>query len=182
MSISKKYLDALKSVDGWCTVSDWAIQVGKSFPDILEKAEQEAKNQKSDTNGLRELAARISSNISRGAYSEHIEIDESERPRKVRFLNDSEVIERVNKDIEDDLAPITRTQKIKQDEEKLTTKDKYRIQEFEHICSQLRSFFNLDFEFEHAKAILNKKDPGNHHPDNIQILLKSHNRMKSSKN
>ena len=42
--------------------------------------------------------------------------------------------------------------------------------------------FYLDFELEHAKALLNDKDPGLHHPDNIQVLLKSHNRMKSSDN
>ena len=77
---------------------------------------------------------------------------------------------------------MTRYQKIKQDETNLSTKEKYRLAEFETIISQLRSFFNLDFEFEHAQAILNPINPGKHHPDNIQLLLKSHNRMKSSNN
>jgi hypothetical protein len=182
MSISKKYLEALKTIEGWTTVSDWAIKVGDLYPDILEKANKEAENQKTDTTGIRELAARISSNISRGAYAGHLEIDESERPRKIRFLNEQEADLLVNKEMEDDLAPLTRSQKIKQAESNFTTKEKYRMTEFETIISQLRSFFNLDFELEHAKAILNPSDPGLHHPDNIQLLLKSHNRMKSSKN
>lgn len=182
MSITKKYLDALKTIEGWTTVSDWAIKVGELYPDILDKANKEAENQKNDTTGIRELAARISSNISRGAYAGKLEIDESERPRKIRFLSEQEADILVNKEMEDDLAPLTRSQKIKQDELSFTTKDKYRMTEFETIISQLRSFFNLDFELEHAKAIFNPTDPGSHHPDNIQLLLKSHNRMKSSSN
>ena len=182
MSITKKYLDALKTIEGWTTVSDWAIKVGELYPDILDKANKEAENQKNDTTGIRELAARISSNISRGAYAGKLEIDESERPRKIRFLSEQEADILVNKEMEDDLAPLTRSQRIKQDESAFTTKDKYRMTEFETIISQLRSFFNLDFELEHAKAILNPTDPGSHHPDNIQLLLKSHNRMKSSSN
>ncbi|POB13848.1 HNH endonuclease [Halobacteriovorax sp. DA5] len=182
MSISKKYLDTLNTIEGWTTVSEWAIRVGELHPEILEKANKEAENQKNETTGLREIAARISSNISRGAYSGHIEIDDSERPRKVRFLTESEANVLLDRELEDDLAPLTRAQKIKHDESLLTTKDKYRLQEFENISSQLRSFFNLDFELEHAKALLNKEDPGQHHPDNIQLLLKSHNRMKSSSN
>jgi hypothetical protein len=34
------------------------------------------------TTGLREIAARVSSNISRGAYAGRIEIDDTERPSR----------------------------------------------------------------------------------------------------
>lgn len=40
----------------------------------------------------------------------------------------------------------------------------------------------MDFELEHANAILNPKEPGRHHPDNLQILLSSHNRFKNKSN
>lgn len=182
ISISQKYLDALKAIDGWTTVSEWAVKVGEVFPDVLEKANRDAQGQKNETTGLREIAARISSNISRGAYIGLIEIDESERPRKVRVLTEIESENYEQKEMEDDLAPITRGQRIKADEDKLSVKEMYRITEMANIIDQLRSFFSLDFEFEHAKAILNPTDPGKHHPDNIQLLLKSHNRIKGKNN
>lgn len=181
-SITQLYLEVLKTIDGWATVSEWAIKVGELHPDILEKANREAKAQKNETTGLRELAARISSSISRGAYLGQIEVDESERPRKIRILSDSDARNYEEKELEDDLAPISRNQKIRADFDRLSVKDKYRISELESIIEQLRHFFNLDFEFEHAMALLNPTSPGSHHPDNIQLLLKSHNRMKSKFN
>lgn len=56
------------------------------------------------------------------------------------------------------------------------------MNEIEEIVKQLNRFFGTDFEFEHAHALLNPIEPGNHHPDNIQILTKNHNRTKSKKN
>jgi hypothetical protein len=181
-NISQKYLESIKMLNSWATVSEWAVKVAELYPAILEKADKEALAQKNDTTGLREITARISSNISKGTYIGKIEIDESERPRRVRYITESEARSHEEQELEEDLAPITRAQKIRTDEATLSTKDKYRLTEFETITSQLRTIFNLDFELEHAKALLNPEDAGHHHPDNIQILLKSHNRLKSNKN
>lgn len=181
-STSEKYLDALRAIEGWTTVSEWAIKVGEMFPDILEKANEEARNHKRPSTGIREIAARISSAVSTGRFTGKIEVDESERPKQVRILSAEDASSYMEKELEADLEPLTRAQKIKTDEASLNTKDKYRLAEFEAIIAQLKSFFNLDFEFEHAKAILNSSDPGHHHPDNIQILLKSHNRLKGNAN
>ena len=81
MKIKDKYLEALKSIGDWALVSEWAIQVGEMYPEILEKAEAQAANQATDTTGLREIGARISSSIAGGGYAGQIEIDASERPR-----------------------------------------------------------------------------------------------------
>jgi len=180
--ISERYLDALRKINGWTTVSDWAIKVGDLYPELLEKANLEAKGHKRPTTGIREIAARISSWVSTDGFAGKIEVDESERPKRVRILSDEEAYHYQEKSLESDLEPLSRAQKIKSDEATLNTKEKYRLAEFEAIINQLKSFFNLDFEFEHAKAILNPKDPGRHHPDNVQILLKSHNRLKGSAN
>jgi hypothetical protein len=40
----------------------------------------------------------------------------------------------------------------------------------------------MDFQSEHAQAILNPESPGKHHPDNIQIMLGHHNRLKNNSN
>jgi len=52
MKVSEKYLEALKAVDDWGIVSEWAKKVGKLFPDILEKAEADAKGQAQETTGF----------------------------------------------------------------------------------------------------------------------------------
>lgn len=181
-SMNEKYLEALRQINGWTTVSNWAIKFGEIFPELLAKAHKEAENHKRPSTGIREIAARISSYVSTGFWSGKIEVDESERPKRIRILSAEDASHYVEREIEDDLEPLSRAQKIKSDEASLTTKDKYRLVEYEAIIDQLKSFFNLDFELEHAKALLNTNDPGRHHPDNVQILLKSHNRSKSSSN
>ncbi len=181
-SMTEIYLDALKAINGWATVSEWATKVGELYPDVLEKAEKEARAYATPSTGLREIAARISSAISRNAYQGQVELDERERPRKIRILTEAEAKAHEEKELEEDLAPITRGQKIKSDFEKLSVKEKYRADEFYAIVDQLRAYFNLTFEVDHAKALQNKTSPGQHHPDNLQILLKAHNGMKNNEN
>ena len=112
-SMTEIYLDALKIINGWATVSEWAEKVGEVYPEVLEKAEKEAMAHANPSTGLREIAARISSAISRSAYQGLIELDESERPRKVRSISEAEAKNHEEKELEEDLAPITRNQKIK---------------------------------------------------------------------
>ncbi len=180
--VSEKYLEALRQINDWTTVSDWAIKVGDMHPDLLEKANNEAKNHKRPSTGIREIAARISSWVSTDGFAGKIEVDESERPKRVRILSEERARHYQEDSLESDLEPLTRSQKIKTAEAQFGTKEQYRMAEFQTIIGQLKSLFNLDFEFEHAKAILNPTDPGHHHPDNIQILLKSHNRLKGNTN
>ncbi|WP_338636539.1 hypothetical protein [Spirobacillus cienkowskii] len=180
--ISEKYIEALRMMNNWATVSEWALKVAEVFPEILKKADQEAKKHKKPSTGIREIAARISSAVVSGRYAGKIEIDESERPKRVKIIAETDKDSYFKRELEADLEPFTRAQKIKSDEAQLGTKEKYRMAEFEAIIFQLKNFFNLDFECEHAKAILNPNSPGKHHPNNIQILLKSHNRLKGNSN
>ena len=54
-NISDKYLDALKLISTWVTVSEWTIKFCEIYPELLEKANKEAANQKNETTGLREM-------------------------------------------------------------------------------------------------------------------------------
>jgi len=182
LKLTEKYLEALKTVDDWAIVSDWAIKIGESYPDILAKAEQDASNQANDTTGLREIAARVSSNISRGAYAGRIEIDDTERPRKIRFIPESEQAAHLEQEIDEDLAPLKRNEIIKLATREFGTHENYRVAEFEAVARQLKSYFGLNFEVDHAQALLNKEASGQHHPDNLQLLLKDHNGKKNNKN
>ncbi len=181
-SINEKYLSVLREIGDWTTVYDWAVKVGERHPDLLEKANHDAKGHRTATTGIREIAARISSWVSTGGWGSLVEVDSSERPRRVRLRSAEAAENYANQEAEEDLEPVTRGQKIRTDEERLGTKDRYRIAELEAIIGQLRSFFGLDFELDHAKALLNPTDPGSHHPDNLQLLLKTHNRTKGNEN
>ena len=41
MKINEIYIEALKTLNDYVTVSEWAQKVGELYPDILEKAEKE---------------------------------------------------------------------------------------------------------------------------------------------
>ncbi|GHW53992.1 TPA: HNH endonuclease [Vibrio cholerae] len=181
-SINEKYLHALSLTNDWLTVSEWAMKVADTYPELLENAEKQAANQKNDTTGLREIAARLSSRLSSGSFGASVEVDASERPKKVRFLSADEQKEHEAQEVEEDLAPLRRIDIIKRDSEQLSLAEQYRIDEFEAISRQLKTYFGLDFEVDHASALLNPKTPGKHHPDNLQLLLKTHNGKKNASN
>lgn len=181
-SFRAKYLEALKTFDDWVIVSEWAQRFGELHPDLLEKAEREAQNQANDTTGLREIAARISSVISNGAYENQIEIDTSERPRKVRFIPEAGREAHDAQEIEEDVAPLRRDEIIKEAMLGMSTHDKYRISEFDDIAKKLKGYFGLSFEVDHANALLSRSDAGKHHPDNFQLILKAHNSKKNNDN
>ncbi len=179
-TIRDKYLEALKMIGGWAIVSEWAIKFGEMYPELLAKAHQEALKQKKPSTGLREIAARMSSAISTGAFEGKVEVDESERPRKVRYLSEVEAQEYLDKEVENDTEPLSRAERIQEDERLLTQTDHYRITEFYSIADDLKKIFRLDFEVDHSLAILGGEEQGKHHPDNLQLLTKAHNGRKNN--
>lgn len=181
MKIVEKYLEAIKTFTDYVTISDWAIRFSEIYPDELEKANKQATNQKNDTTGLREIAARISSNISSGKWAKELSIDDSERPRKVKFISKEELEEQTDKEIEEDIEPLRRQDIINNASNQLELFELYRITEFENIQKAFKQFFGLDFEIDHAEALLNKEKQGEHHPSNLQLLLKYHNGKKNKK-
>lgn len=180
MKIHEKYTEALKTFSDFATVHEWAQRVGELYPNLLEKAEKEAQAQKQDTTGLREIAARISSRLSSGNFNNVI-IDDNERPRKVKYLTKEEQQSNQEKELNEDIEPITRFEIINQAKDKLKIQEIYRFDEFKNIQKAFKDFFGLDFDLDHAQALLNPEIRGSHHPDNIQLLLKYHNGKKSNK-
>ena len=179
MKITEKYLEALKTFTDYVTVSEWAQRFSEMFPDELQKANEQAANQKHDTTGLREIAARISSRLSTGGYSKEVLIDDSERPRKVKYITKDELIEQEQIEIDEDIEPLRRQEIINNATNQLEIFALYRITEFENIQKAFKQFFGLDFEIDHAEALLNSEKQGEHHPSNLQLLLKYHNGKKN---
>lgn len=147
-------------------------------PDLLDKAHKEAIAQERPSTGLRELAARMSSMIASSRFDDCIYVNRSERPMKIKYIS---VTDRQEIETEEN-EEITREEMIQSDINKLSIQELYRIEEMENIIKQLKQYFCLDFELDHAKAIRNKEDPEKHHPNNLQLLLKIHNNRKSHKN
>ena len=187
MSMKLKYLKSLETLDGYVIVSVWADTFGKMFPKDLEKANEEAERQnaKKDNNfttGIREIAARISSYIHKGSFGDKIDVDNSEKPRRVRYIHDNVRDDIQKRTIEEDIEPLRRDEIVRNAKNTLETKQLYRLSQFEQITKELNRWFGTRFEVEHSKALLNREEKGTHHPDNIQILLKSHNGKKSNNN
>ena len=181
MTKTQKYLNSLKKCEDWVTVLEWAEKVCELYPEILEDANKQVKSHATETTGLRAITARLSSKLSSNDY-ENIEIDDSERPRKVRYISADVKQKLINEELESDVEPLTRKEKIESDSKKLTTYEQYRIDEFYALSGQFKKYFELDFEIDHAKALLNRDNAGIHHPNNLQLLIKAHNAKKNKKN
>jgi len=181
MKIHEKYLEALKTFNDFVTVSEWAVKFTEMYPDELEKANEQAKNQKIDTTGLKEIAARMSSRLSSGGFSKTVQIDDSERPKKVKYLTKDELEEHTQHEIDEDIEPLKRQDIINNAKDQMKVLELYRISELENIQRAFKLFFGIDFEIDHAEALLNDNKQGKHHPDNLQLLLKYHNGKKSKK-
>lgn len=182
MKRKEQYIEALKSFNDHVTVSKWAEKVVENYPDFLEKVEKQANKHKNPTTGLREITARISATLSRNKFT-NVDVDSSERPKRVKYITPEELKEKIKENVEEDTFSLTRNEIIKNSEKSLeNTNNLYRIKELNDIQLKFKQFLNIDFEVDHAKALLNKTDPGEHHPDNLQLLLKYHNSKKNSNN
>ena len=179
MKIHEKYLEALKTFTDFVTISEWAVKFSEMYPDELEKANKQAANQKIDTTGLKEIAARMSSRISAGGFSKTVQIDDSERPKKVKYITEDELEELIQNEIDEDVEPLRRQDIINHANDQMKVLELYRISEFENIQKAFKLFFGVDFEIDHAQALLNDDTQGEHHPDNLQFLLKYHNGKKN---
>ena len=146
MKINDKYLHALLKINDWVTISEWADKVAEVFPEELIKADKQAESQKNETTGLREIAARLSSQTSKNAFSGRVEVDASERPKKVRWASDELIKIKEDLALEEDIEPISRREKESIQYDKLTVEEKFRITEFKDCISQLNKYFGTSFD------------------------------------
>jgi len=182
MKIKDKYIAALKSLDDYATVSEWAEKFSIMFPDDFQRAEKQALNQAKPSTGLREIAARMSALLSDAKKPVEITIDHSERPRRVKYISTAEASENNERELSDDLEPLRRQDIINNAKQSLDVVDVYRMGELENIQRAFKQFFGLDFEIDHAEALLSQEKQGEHHPENLQLLLKFHNGKKNNNN
>ena len=181
ISKKDKYVSVLKELDEWVEVSEWAIKVSEKYPDLLEEANKQAAGQKRNTTGVKQIAGRMVALLTPG-YIKEIQIDTSVTPRKVRWMSLDDIKEKQEQTLEDDIEPLTRRDIERTATDNFTKYEQYRTDEFWAISKQFKDLLNIDFEVDHAAALLNDSNPGEHHPDNLQLLTKIHNAKKNSKN
>ncbi len=176
LNISEKYLEALKQIKGWTTVSDWAQKVGDLYPEILRKANKQSKSYKRPSTGTKEIAARIGAKFSTNAYKGLVDVDDSQKPRKVKFIKSKN--DRNNKKLpEENKESYNRSEIIRKHKKSLNSNEDYRMKELKQIVSTLSKELHINFELDHAFPL---KRGGEGNPDNMQILMTAHNRKKSS--
>ena len=151
MTKTQKYLNSLKKCEKWVTVLEWAEKVSELYPEILEDANKQVQSHATETTGLRAITARLSSKLSSNDY-DNIEIDDSERPRKVRYVSADIKQEQLNEEIEADIEPLTRKEKIESDSKKLTTYE--QKQYIEQVVALQRTIFSR-LEIELVDEVLN---------------------------
>lgn len=169
------YLESLKRLDDWVTIGEWSNQVATDYPEILQEAEEQAKGHKRETTGIREIRARLGSRVSTGGYKDHVKVDQSERPKRVKYIHKEEA---ENEEIEE----IKRDQIEFEDASSWTEDAKYRVEELKKIKKALGDYMGVSLVIDHAEALMNKDKRGKHHPDNMQILIHGHNVKKSNSN
>jgi len=84
MRKSEKYLNALNYANDWVTINEWANLVDQHFPELVTEAHDQAQEYKTPSNGLREIAARISSELTRTNFRKYVLIDDTVSPKKVK--------------------------------------------------------------------------------------------------
>jgi len=154
------------------------------FPEEYEKVkiQSSTSSKVKPLTPLRLITTRISSLVTVGRLSKIIKIDDTEIPKKVKFVSKEEFDKNIIKEIEEDLEPLNRQEIIKNSLNKLKILDLYKIAEFENIQKAFKQYFGLDFEIDHAHSLLNNDEKGEHHPNNFQFLLKLHNNKKNNDN
>ena len=65
-------------------------------------------------------------------------------------------------------------------DEAITLMQQAGEQSLEAIAKAFNSYFKTDLEVDHAQSLMGD-NPGRHHPDNLQLISKTHNRIKSKK-
>ncbi len=177
MSKSEKYLEALKKIKDWTTARDWAIKVGKLYPDILKEADKQAKKQKIPSDGITQLAARIGANVINGAYKGQVDSqyydDGRKKQKKYKYLAKSKLSPSTQRSSEKNL----RSELVKERQKNLNPHKQSRIDSFYKIAKDLKTSVGLNFEVDHAVP---RKNGGKENPDNMQILTKAHNTHKGT--
>ena len=166
MTKKERFIEVLRTFEAPVTVSEWANRVIEQYPTILNQINSKTNEPMT----LKALATTMSLKVSRGEFPE-LKILDSKPYRMVMYLTENKKNDLTKMEVSKDVEAIALESKKKEDIEKSTEQDKYRLEELNSICAQLNKYFSLNFTLHHAKLLSNSKSTEKYHVNNL--LFKS---------
>jgi hypothetical protein len=173
MTKKERFIDVLRTFETPVTVSAWANRVVEQYPSILNQINSKTNEPMT----FKELTTTMSLKLSRGEFPE-LKVLDSEPYRRVIYLTENKRNDLIKLELNKDIEVIVLELKMKEDLEKSSEQDKYRLEELISIYLQLNKYFSLNFTLHHAQSLLNTKSTGRHHIDNLQLLTIEHTLLK----
>jgi len=173
--VTKKehYLEVLKTFDRAVTILEWAKKVVELHPENL----QQINSKTNETMTLKELVSGLSLKVSEGVF-DNVVVDNCKPYRRVQYVSETVKNTLMSRARAKDIELILLESKIKQDIQKSTESDRYRLEEFSNIVKQLNRYFKLDFQLHHTHSLLRDSKLGKHHVGNLEVLTEAHGKLK----
>ncbi|QKJ23667.1 McrB family protein [Poseidonibacter lekithochrous] len=86
MTNREKYIIVLKKIDDWTNTKNWAEEIAKEFPDLLEHVDLQAKKHNKPSTGLAEIRRRLDSDLSsNGLKYVETKLDKEKKHKLARY-------------------------------------------------------------------------------------------------
>ncbi len=164
------------------TRPEWAELVGKKYPELLKKATLQGSSRSPSRSGVSILSTSMSASLRGSKESVFIETVVVDNLTKFRYITEEKSLENIEKALDEEELYSTRAEIIKAGNSVMTKFDSFRYKEFQEIQKNFKTLLKLDFEIDHANALMNPTEPGDHHPDNLQLLNSRFNSIKGKYN
>jgi hypothetical protein len=169
MTKSEKFIEVLRTFDEPVTVAEWAKRIIDLYPLVLVPTNRETDA----TMTLLELTTVMSVKLSKGEFPE-VKVDYSEPYRKVQYISDFTKKDLIKEYANSDREPILYEEYKSEGISKLNESERYRVEEFKSIVTQLNSYFNMNFEIHDLSLVARRKEKVRYHPDNFELLTSEH--------
>ena len=173
MTKKERFMEVLKTFKEPVTVATWAKKVAELYPSILTQINSKTNEKMT----LNDLALGMGIKLSKGEFSKVITYNRDPY-RVVEYFVEEEETNIIKRTAKKDIEPLLLEAKIKEDMQKLTESEKYRLEELSSIVDQLNRYFALNFILHHAHPLLSNHKEGRHQAGNLQILTKEHRLVK----
>lgn len=186
---TKLYWEMFKRATSPTTVPEIVEQIIVEHPDFFAKKDAAAAQQKRPNNGRKQIQAEVNSLIATGRIPSQLQVDRTGDlitftylEQDVEDADDDLLLEYEDEGTTDNPCKATRRQIVQEAISNFTPEELYRTQEFKRIADALKTNCGITLDVDHAKSLLNYEEPGEHHPDNLQLLESNLNKSKNNKN
>jgi len=170
----EQYIEVLKRFDNPVTILEWAKEIIRVYPVTLEQINSKTN----ELMTLKDLVSRLSLNVSEGDFS-NILVDNTQPYQKVQYFSENDKRNLIEERHQKDMEYVLVESKKEEDIQKSTEFDRYRLEEFSQIVTQLNGYFKLNFKLHHTYSLLSETQSSKHHVGNLEILRENDSELKS---